>query len=219
VREPEVLSLEEVRAIAAGTHAQPGTWNWQEVASLCATVEHWHQETCRRDNRAREWQESAQTFHDAGARLSTLVGRMREALPLFAYEVDHNSVLVCRDCGAPRRGTHKPDCELGLLLTDPDGQHAAEEYAKLREHAEAWRTLMSEAAEHLKEPEHAALLEKAERAVEEDAEERRLLLALESAYADRVAGQQHPDPVVRERLFTQEIDAWAALCLFREARQ
>lgn len=77
-----------------------------------------------------------------------------------------------------------PDGMIEVLLMR--GDEAAQEWSKeamepVREAAESWHALMSEAAEHLKEPEHLARVAKVERAIEEKAEERRLLLELERA--------------------------------------
>lgn len=123
--EVEILTLEEVRAIASGLHAQPGTWNWSEVARLCATVLHWkaafdeaEADRVRMDGAGKKLAGHFVEKQAKNARLSALVARMR------AW------VERCRES---KLYAGESAVEISAILADPDGQHAAEELRLLRE--------------------------------------------------------------------------------------
>lgn len=99
-------------------------------------------------------------------------------------------------------------------------EHYAAEDAKDREDAKKWRTLMTEASRSLRDdPDYQAQVEKARRERKEAQEELRLLRAWEAAHLKWIELQQHPDGTAREAASVAVIDAWGALCLFREAHQ
>jgi hypothetical protein len=211
VSAPEILSMEEVREIATSTRCSRGVWNWQEHARLCATVEHWHREAQGKASvgagiealkGAFESTVSRDTHAEVVAerdRLRALVAGMREALGSWQkWEANIIADDRCWSGSAPTIEQEHLDALTPLqdaraaLLADPDGRRAHDLAAKDREAAEKWRALMAEAEEHLKEPEHAAFIEKATAAIAEGEEELRLLRDLESIASKAFCSRRLP---------------------------
>ena len=204
--DPEILSMEEVREIAASTRCQPGVWNWQEHARLCVTVEHyagklvegtkltWYCPKCDRwqdrrtgceadirfDERQKAEGEAAQIAAEQD-RLRALVAGMREAL-----RCSHEGRrCTCAFVEGVRWGACCPSCAekatVRQLLADPDGQLAYELAAKDREDAGRWREMAATTDQMLKEWDETDPMTRLAEEAAEESEELRLLRDVEAA--------------------------------------
>jgi hypothetical protein len=179
---PELLTLKEVRSVAADAAACLFVQS-SLLARLCSTVEHWHREAAAslEANAAcalakEDIETQAQGLGLENARLSALVARQREALEaLFSFP-------GVRDLLAPAGSLGSSVDRVTEALSDRDGQRAAAELRQLHEDAEKYRALRAESAAILeRDEEFLAQLREAERAQEEQEEELRLLRAWEEA--------------------------------------
>ena len=129
------------------------------------------------------------------------------------------SLWVLRLCAAVEHYAAAATPSSGSVVLNPktfdELVALAEEADDLRQDALAWRTLMSEAAEHLKEPEHLARVARVEAAIAHEAEELRLLRDHERATLAVMEGPLED----RLRALGGQSGTWQALRSFRERGQ
>lgn len=241
---PEPLSLEEVHEINvdALSFSRPLGSSW--VQRLCATVEHYANHPTEVKLRLMEeeiasfkarldtplarlesfralqpgWDSfQAEPLTEDAVQLASLLLGVPEISPTVA-----GGVLLewrqQRPGGLYVEIEVLPDGMLEVLLMR--GDEPAQEWSRdalqpIREAADNWHALMSEAAEHLKDPDAAAMLDRAERAVQEDDEERRLLREVERAHLAYWAPAEGSSTAGRIVQRTAMEDAWMHLADFR----